>query len=58
MYVNAHDFTRGAALLRAQQPMTDEQIRRAAPSVFADSAHESRSGRYAYIPTADMKGAD
>lgn len=54
MYINAHDFTRGAALLRAQQPLTESQIMSAAPSVFASSAHESRSDRYAYIPTADI----
>ncbi|MBF3290022.1 DUF945 domain-containing protein, partial [Pseudomonas aeruginosa] len=27
-------------------------IRRVAPSIFADAPHESRSERYAYIPTA------
>lgn len=32
-------------------PMSDEQIRRFAPSVFADAPHSSRSQRYAYIPT-------
>jgi len=28
-----------------------DEIRRAAPSVFAESAHASRSDRYAYVPT-------
>ena len=32
--------------------MSDDQIHRVAPSIFADAPHESRSQRYAYIPTA------
>lgn len=51
---NAHDFTIGAAIRRAQQPLTEEQLRRLAPSVFAAAAHESRSQRYAYIATAEI----
>jgi hypothetical protein len=35
-------------------PLTDEDIRRLAPSAFAAEAHESRSARYAYIPTAEV----
>jgi hypothetical protein len=31
--------------------LTDDQIRARAPSVFAEGAHESRSARFAYIPT-------
>ncbi len=34
--------------------LADEDIRRLAPSAFAVEAHESRSHRYAYIPTADV----
>lgn len=44
----------GVSSLRQASPLSDDQIRRAAPSVFADAAHESRSQRYAYIPTADV----
>jgi hypothetical protein len=33
-------------------PLSDDQIRRVAPSIFADAPHESRSERYSYIPTA------
>lgn len=36
---------------RSNEPLTDEIIRRAAPSIFADEAHESRSDRYAMIST-------
>lgn len=37
--------------------MTTDQIRRVAPSVFADAAHESRSARYAYIPSINIVDA-
>ncbi|MGK9007662.1 DUF932 domain-containing protein, partial [Citrobacter europaeus] len=36
----------------ANHPLSDDQIHRVAPSIFADAPHESRSQRYAYIPTA------
>lgn len=51
---NAHDFTIGAQIRRAQQPLTMDQIRRVAPSVFAEEAHDSRSARYAYIATQEI----
>ena len=35
-------------------PLSDEQIHRVAPSIFAEAPHESRSQRYAYIPTATV----
>lgn len=35
-------------------PLSIDQIRRAAPSVFAEEAHQSRSERYAYIATAEV----
>nr|WP_009960118.1 DUF932 domain-containing protein [Verrucomicrobium spinosum] len=34
--------------------MTLGQIQAAAPSIFADSAHESRSNRYTHIPTSEV----
>jgi hypothetical protein len=34
--------------------MTDDEIRLAAPSVFAPAPHASRSARYAYIPTGQL----
>lgn len=39
-------------VLRSDSPLSDDQIRRIAPSIFADGKHESRSERYAYIPTS------
>lgn len=37
---------------RRTGPMDDAQIHAQAPSVFAERAHDSRSARYTYIPTA------
>lgn len=34
------------------RPLTDDEVRARAPSVFADRAHESRSDRYLYVPTS------
>ncbi len=48
-------FARGASAIRSTgEPLTDDQLRRVVPSVFAEAAHESRSARYAYIPTSDV----
>jgi Domain of unknown function (DUF932) len=38
----------------SNQPLTIEQIGQFAPSALAVHAHESRSERYAYIPTLDV----
>ncbi len=34
--------------------LTNDQLRGLAPSIFAAGAHESRSERYSYIPTAEV----
>jgi len=39
---------------RSTAPLSDEQIMRVAPSVFAEEAHASRSDRYTYIPTIEV----
>lgn len=50
-------FGRNVNVIRSNNPLTDDQIRFVAPSVFAEEKHSSRSGRYAYIPTsAVLKG--
>ncbi len=36
------------------EALTNEQIMRLAPSAFASEKHESRSDRYAYIPTSEV----
>lgn len=48
----ASRFASHAPALRSDHPLSDEQIRRVAPSIFADCPHASRSERYRYIPTA------
>jgi hypothetical protein len=48
----ASRFASRSPSLRSDSPLSDDQIRRVAPSIFADAPHESRSERYAYIPTA------
>lgn len=50
----SRNFGAGAAAVRSHEPLSDDQLRRVAPSIFAESAHESRSTRYAYIPTSDV----
>ncbi|MFM0228865.1 DUF932 domain-containing protein [Paraburkholderia sediminicola] len=50
----ASSFRYGSPMLRADSPLSDDQIRRVAPSIFADSKHQSRSERYTYIPTIDV----
>lgn len=50
----ASRFANHSSALRSDYPLTDDQIRRVAPSIFADAPHESRSERYAYIPTATV----
>lgn len=47
-------FKNISGLVRSDRPLTNDQILEAAPSVFAMEAHESRSSRYAYIPTSDI----
>jgi hypothetical protein len=39
---------------RFADPLTVDEMRRAAPSIFAPAPHDSRSARYAYIPTIDV----
>jgi hypothetical protein len=47
-------FARNTRVQRADIPLTEEQMRAAAPSVFAESKHVSRSERYTYIPTIEV----
>lgn len=50
----ASNFGRGAHMLRMDRPLADDEIRRVAPSIFAEEAHHTRSERYAYIPTGQV----
>lgn len=47
-------FGAGATILRSNTALDDDAIRAAAPSVFAEAAHDSRSARYSHIPTSDV----
>jgi hypothetical protein len=53
---NDHSFGRSGQFLRAPQgeSLSDELIMSRCPSVFAESKHDSRSDRFAYIPTMDL----
>ena len=50
----ASSFRYGSPMLRSDSPLSDDQIRRVTPSIFADGKHQSRSDRYTYIPTVDV----
>jgi hypothetical protein len=44
----------GTARFDTGRAMTDDEMRKAAPSIFATTAHESRSERFSPIPTIDV----
>lgn len=50
----ASRFSSNSRVLRSDQPLSEEQMRNAAPSVFAAGKHQSRSNRYTYIPTIEI----
>lgn len=50
----ASRFGRNSNVLRQHVPLTDDQLFRVAPSIFADDKHDSRSDRYTYIPTIEV----
>jgi Domain of unknown function (DUF932) len=52
----ASSFRYGSPMLRSDSPLSDDQIHRVAPSIFANGKHESRSDRYTYIPTIEVLG--
>jgi hypothetical protein len=47
-------FARNTRVERSDSPLDDDQMRRTAPSIFAQGKHASRSDRYTYIPTIDI----
>jgi Domain of unknown function (DUF932) len=47
-------FGRPSRVLRTETPLSEDQMRSAAPSVFAEGKHASRSARYTYIPTIEV----
>ncbi len=51
-FINHRGFARRSMSRASTSPLTDEQLRRFVPSAFAEQAHESRSERFAVIPTS------
>jgi hypothetical protein len=47
-------FANSTRVLRSEVPLSEDQMRQAAPSIFAAGKHASRSARYTYIPTIDV----
>ncbi|WP_088284160.1 DUF932 domain-containing protein [Ideonella sp. A 288] len=47
-------FAPSTRVLRSDQPLSEDQMRHAAPSIFAEGKHASRSERYTYIPTINV----
>lgn len=47
-------FAPNTHVLRSETPLHEDQMRRAAPSIFAAGKHASRSDRYTYIPTIEV----
>ena len=47
-------FSRKASMIRSDNPLSEDQMRSVAPSIFAEGRHASRSERYTYIPTIDV----
>jgi hypothetical protein len=52
--INRFGRANGASGIQSREPMTLDQIRTVAPSVFAEDRHASRSARYTYIPTSQI----
>lgn len=49
----------GDRLMATGRALTETNLRQYTPSVFAEQAHQSRSERYAYVPTIDVvRGLD
>ncbi|MDY7563443.1 DUF932 domain-containing protein [Pseudomonas sp. AB6] len=48
---------RNPCMIRSDAPLTNDEIARVVPSIFAEEAHDSRSERYLYIPTVKVLDA-
>lgn len=56
-HFNPRDLYGTSARFDNATPLTDEQLQKAAPSIFAVAAHESRSERFQPIPTINVLNA-
>jgi hypothetical protein len=50
----ATQFANSTRVLRSEVALSEDQMRGAAPSIFAAGKHASRSERYTYIPTIEV----
>lgn len=50
----SRNFAANSRSFRSDLPLSEDQIRQFAPSIFAEGKHESRSERYTYIPTIEV----
>lgn len=50
----ATKFVRNARQISGREALDNDTLRAVVPSLFADEAHESRSGRYVYVPTIEL----
>jgi Domain of unknown function (DUF932) len=47
-------FAAGTRVIQGHEPLSEDQMRRIAPSIFAEGKHASRSERYTWIPTIEV----
>ena len=47
-------FAHNTFVVRSETPLAEDRMRQAAPSIFAERKHSSRSERYSYIPTIEV----
>lgn len=52
--LNTRFSYRGLRKIERNHPLTEIEMRQVAPSIFAAEAHDSRSARYAYVPTFEI----
>lgn len=48
------DFAPATYAVRSEAPLSEGEMRRAAPSIFAEARHRSRSDRYTHVPTIEV----
>lgn len=50
----SHGFASLSRNINGRRPLTNDELFKLAPSIFAADRHESRSERYTYIPTSEI----
>ncbi|WP_206245862.1 DUF932 domain-containing protein [Novosphingobium terrae] len=53
-YSLATRFGRRVRSISGRDPLDNGQLQQVVPSIFAEEAHHSRSGRYVYVPTINI----